>query len=446
MITLEQQQDWLQQQLEAFSPAPSGIDWLDRFRDQARSALSRQPLMDRKSEAWRYTRVERLLGTVYASPRNGFEPGLEDLKAYDLPELDGYRLVFHNGNYLPQLSLLDGLPCGVELGSLHSHLATNSSLIAAQLGKDAVQSSNLFTTLNSYLIDNGLLLHIDSGVKLDRPIQVIHISDGNKQPVMIQPRHLLVLDSGAKATLVEHFVGNRGSGYFHNSLAEVIIGEDATLVHYRLQTEADDSHHLGSLYLQQKARSHYTGATLSFGGAWARTDYNTVFAGEHAECLLSGLCTVGDEQLGDFHLDVQHNIPNCISREHFKGIAHGQGRAVFDGRVLVDKQAQHSNAEMRNDNLMLNRKAEIDTKPQLEIYADDVKCSHGTTVGQIEPEQLFYLRSRGIGTEAAKRMLCQGFAGEIIDGIEPEALRDYAYGKLVSALANAISEEQDQCQ
>jgi Fe-S cluster assembly protein SufD len=156
---------------------------------------------------------------------------------------------------------------------------------------------------------------------------------------------------------------------------------------------------------------------------------------------LGGLYTVGDEQLSDFHLDVRHGVPACTSRAHFKGIGYGHGRAVFDGRVLVERHAQGSDAQLKNDNLMLSRKAEIDTKPQLEIYADDVKCSHGTTVGQIEPEQLFYLRSRGISTEGAKRMLCRGFAGEIIDRIEPEAVREDAYRKLAAALDNEISSE-----
>jgi Fe-S cluster assembly protein SufD len=198
---------------------------------------------------------------------------------------------------------------------------------------------------------------------------------------------------------------------------------------------------LSSLYLSQQAQSHYQGTTLAFGSAWARTEYHTRFEQEGAACELNGLYTVGDGQLTDFHLDVQHSVPGCVSREQFKGVLYGKGRAVFDGRILVDKQAQHSDAQLTNDNLMLTRNAEVDTKPQLEIYADDVKCSHGTTIGQLDPQQVFYLRSRGIDETAARKILCLGFAGEVLDSIEVPALRDAVTRKLSDTLNAAVEVE-----
>jgi Fe-S cluster assembly protein SufD len=442
VITLEQQTAWCRRQLERVTTADPDIDWLDRIRQQARAALARQPVMNRKQEAWRYTSVEKLLDTELFPPPLDSAPSFSALSQYAIPELDGYRLFFYNGQCLPRLTRTDRLPKGVTIGSLRECLATEPELLSPYLGQLAPQGDNLFTALNSASIDNGLLLHVGANVEVDRPIQVSFFTEGREQqPMMVQPRHLIVLERGAKATLMEHFAANSKSRYFHNNLAEIMVAEDATLSHYRLQDEAAASYHLSSLYLRQQGRSRYRATTISFGAGWSRTHLNTSFTGEGAACDLSGLYTVGDSQLSDFHLDVRHGVPACTSREHFKGIAYGQGRAVFDGRVLVERQAQHSDAELKNDNLMLSRNAEFDIKPQLEIHADDVKCGHGTTVGQIEPERMFYLRSRGISPEAARRMLCQGFASEILDRIELEVLRDYAYGRLSAILdAEVVAE------
>ena len=245
------------------------------------------------------------------------------------------------------------------------------------------------------------------------------------EPRVAQPRHLVHLEAGAQATLVERYVSLGESLYCTNAVMEVALGRDAVLKHERLQMESRNAFHLTGFYLVQDENSRYSGINIGLGARWARTDLNTRFRGEHAECLLQGLYLAGDGQLLDYHLDVEHAVPNCRSEENFKGLLTGQGRAVFDGRVLVSKDAQKSDAAMSNRNLMLSEQAEIDTKPQLEIYADDVKCSHGTTVGQIEPEMLFYLRSRGIDAAQARRMLCLGFAGEIIDRLGDEAVREH---------------------
>jgi Fe-S cluster assembly protein SufD len=295
--------------------------------------------------------------------------------------------------------------------------------------------------MNTALVNDGVFVHVGSQVELDRPIEVIYLSRTDEDPLLMQPRNLIVLDTGAKATLVERFIGFGQSAYFHNNLTEISVAKSASLNHYRVQDESRSAYHLSSLYLSQQAHSRYHGTTLAFGGAWARTDYNTTFKQEGAECVLRGLYTVGDQQLTDFHLNVHHGVPGCASREQFKGVLYGKGRAVFDGRILVDKQAQHSDAHLTNDNLMLTRNAEVDTKPQLEIYADDVKCSHGTTVGQLDPQQVFYLRSRGIGETAARKMLCLGFAGEVLDSIELPVLRDAAIRKLNDTLNAAVEAE-----
>jgi len=210
-------------------------------------------------------------------------------------------------------------------------------------------------------MNDGVFLHVESEVELDRPIEVIYLSQNDENAILMQPRNLIVLDAGAKAILVERFIGTGQSLYFHNNLTEISVGEGASLNHYRVQDESRSAYHLSSLYLSQKGQSHYRGTTLAFGGVWARTDYNTIFKQDGAECLLNGLYTVGAQQLTDFHLNVRHTVPGCVSREQFKGILYGKGRAVFDGHILVDKQAQQSDAQLTNDNMMLTREADIDT-------------------------------------------------------------------------------------
>jgi Fe-S cluster assembly protein SufD len=269
------------------------------------------------------------------------------------------------------------------------------------------------------------------------PIELIHLSVGMDEPRVAQPRHLVALEAGAQATLIERYVSLGASLYCTNSMLELSLGRDAVLKHDRIQLESPNAFHITGLYLSQDANSRYQGINIGLGGAWARTDLFARFQGEHAECELQGLYLAGDQQLMDFHIDVDHAVPFCTSRETFKGILYGKGRAVFDGRVVVAKDAQKTDAAMSNKNLMLSENAEVDTKPQLEINADDVKCSHGTTVGQIEPEMLFYLRSRGISAPLARRMLCLGFAGEIIEALHAEALRDLVSEQVGQRLESA---------
>jgi Fe-S cluster assembly protein SufD len=443
MTTADARRSWFEQLITQSGPDSPGQNpaWLDNARIQARQAIAELPVPNRKQENWRYSAVEGLL-------KNSFQPtagDATDLQGLDpqswlLPSFETYRLVFANGHYVPQLSNGERLPAGVTLGNLRTALASDSKWIANWFGQAAGHTEHLFTALNTALANDGALLHIDENTEVERPIEVIYLNPGQDDASLIQPRNLVVLEAGARATLVERFIGSGEARYFNNNLTEIALREGAALAHYRIQDESRNAWHLGSLYLSQAQQSRYLGTTLAFGGAWARTDYNARFRHEGAECVLNGLYTAGDRQLTDFHLNVQHSVPGCTSRERFKGILYGKGRAVFDGRILVDRQAQHSDAHLTNDNLMLTRNAEVDTKPQLEIYADNVKCSHGTTVGQLDPEQVFYLRSRGITASAAHRMLCLGFAGEIIDSIELQPLRDYAAHRLAATLNEAVVE------
>jgi Fe-S cluster assembly protein SufD len=230
--------------------------------------------------------------------------------------------------------------------------------------------------------------------------------------------------------LVERYVSLGDSSYFTNLAVDIHLGEGAVLRHHYVQEESPSAYHMRSQRLTQSADSAYEGLGCAIGAGWSRADWRVDFAGSGASCALRGLYVVGDRQLADNHLDMHHRVPRCTSQEDFRGVLNGRGRAVFDGRIVVHQDAQQTDARLRNDNLMLSRDAEVDTKPQLEIFADDVACSHGTTVGQIEPEQLFYLRSRGIPEAQAKRMICLGFAQSVLEGVSIPALVNHL-GKVV---------------
>lgn len=437
MITADQQRSWFQQLVEQGSTNLPGLnlDWLEHARESAREAVAELPALNRKQEAWRYSSVEGLLGSQFQATSNITSKNLSlDMEQWLLPSLDSYRLVFVNGRCAPNLSNIQGLPNGVILASLRAALTTDPELLNTWFGQTANHTEHVFTALNTALMNDGVFIHIDSDIELDRPIEVIYLNLDQTNALLTQPRNLVVMENRSRATLIERFVCSGPSLYFHNNLTEIVVRQQASLNHYRIQDESRNAYHMSSLYLSQERDSRYQGTTLAFGGTWARTDYNVQFRQQDAECTLNGLYNAGDGQLTDFHLNVLHNVPGCTSRERFKGILYGKGRAVFDGRILVEKNAQKSDAHLTNDNLMLSRSAEVDTKPQLEIYADDVKCSHGTTIGQLDPEQIFYLRSRGISDSTARKMLSVGFAKEIIDTIEVAPLRKYAAERLSETL------------
>ncbi len=440
MITAIDSRQWFTQFLQQAegTPAAEQYAWLNQARDTARSALQTLPLPGKKQEAWRYTSIEEILAHKFEPVSDDFDAlQTEDVDNWLLPETDAYRLVFANGRFVPALRNFDDLPEGVTLGSLRYALSHDPVSLAIWFGQTANHTEHIFTALNTALINDGLFVHIRRDVILERPIEVIHLNLGLDKPQLIQPRNLLVLERGAKAQLIERYESSGESVYFYNAVSEILLEENATLSHYRLQQESRKAYHLQQSFLAQAAHSQYRSTYLALGGKWARHNLEVSFQAEGAECETNGLYLVGDKQLSDQHLDVKHSRPRNASLHNYRGILHGSGRAVFDGRILVDKDAQQTDAHLSNKNLLLSRNAEIDTKPQLEIYADDVKCSHGTTVGQLEPEQLFYMRSRGINTITAMKMLCLGFAGEILDRIDLPPLRDHAEKQIQALLAQA---------
>ena len=299
------------------------------------------------------------------------------------------------------------------------------------------QVGNLFSAFNTAAFADGAYVHVERDRELERPIEILHLSVGMDEPHMAQPRHLILLEQGARAHLIERHFSYGNATYFNNAVMEVQLDTGFCLHHMRIQEESAQAFHMNSQFVQHGACSNYRGIGVALGGAWSRNEMRVDFEGEAANCDICGLYVVGDGQLSDQHLEVQHRVPGCTSREDFRGVLNGRGRGVFDGRIWVEKDAQKSDARLSNANLLLSRQAEIDTKPQLEILADDVKCAHGTTVGQIEDEALFYMQSRGIPRRKAQQMICLGFARTAFENSGIEALDRY----LETAVAQRLNSE-----
>jgi Fe-S cluster assembly protein SufD len=420
----------------AMTPRPTNMDWLTPVRERGAASVAEMPLPSRKDEAWRYTSVGFLEQVEYQPLVEGpFDAiQLSDIDDLLVPQSQGLRLVFVNGHLATGVSDLGHEQDGVQVRSLTGDLGDVSAGMRRHLDGIA-EHRHVFAALNSALMSDGALIHVDRDVVARSPIEILHISVGMEQPGIIHPRHLIVLERGARAEVTERYACLGDARYFNNALVEVALGADSELLHTRLQEESSQAQHLSDVQVRQGERSRYRLVLAALGGAWSRSDVRVTFDGEGAEAELDGLMLARDKQLNDVHLDVQHLVPHCTSRETFKGILDGKGRVVFDGRIVVAEGAQKTDAQLSNDNLMLSRSAEVDTKPQLEIYADDVKCSHGTTVGELDANMLFYLRSRGIPHARAIQMLCRGFAEEVLANIDNEPLRAYANKLLTARLA-----------
>jgi len=414
-------------------PAAAEAPWLAPVREHGAAAVATLPLPERRQEAWRYTPVDFLEQAAFQplveGPFDAIQP--EDIEELLLADSDALRLVFVNGYLAPALTPgITGNP-GVVVTNLGATLGEVPEALRTQL--DAVaEHRHVFAALNSALMSDGALIWLPRDVRAGRPIEILHISVGMDEPGIAHPRHLIVLEDDARLEVIERYCAMGDGRYFTNALIEVVLGAGSELVHQRLQEESRNAQHLSDLQVRLGARSRYRLTQAALGGVWSRTEVRVSFDGEGAQAELDGLMLARDRQLNDVHLSVQHKVPHCTSRETFKGILDGKGRVVFDGQIVVAKGAQKTDAVLANDNLMLSRSAEVDTKPQLEIYADDVKCSHGTTVGELDSDMLFYMRSRGIPDLQAKQMLCQGFAGEVVARMEHAPLRARV-GQLLAA-------------
>lgn len=412
--------------------------WLTDHRWSAAMRFSDLGFPDKRQEAWRYTGVEGLLKQGFVTSDSDRQVAGAGFEQHFLGEPTAGRMVFVDGAFQPALS--DTRIPGVRISNLRTAMETSDLDTLRSVGTLSGPGTHGFSALNMATMRDGALIRVSNDTRLDAPIDLISISTSEASGRAMRPRHLIVLEQGAEATLVERYLSLHDGAYFNNLVCEVLLEEGASLVHQRAQQESPSAYHLADLHIGLESGASYKGVNLAIGGAWSRTLINNCFAAPGAVCQLHGLYLAGEGQLVDFHLDVDHAVPGCDSLENFRGILYGNGRAVFDGRILVQKQAQKSSAHLSNANLMLSRRAEVDAKPQLEILADDVLCSHGTTVGQIDSQALFYLRSRGLSEDHARRLLCLGFASEILEQFQSASLRDHLTGLIHQKIGSESKE------
>ncbi|HKQ61062.1 MAG TPA: Fe-S cluster assembly protein SufD, partial [Candidatus Polarisedimenticolaceae bacterium] len=307
--------------------------------------------------------------------------------------------------------------------------------------RDALDGASAFAALGTARLEDGVVLLVPAGVRLELPIQIVHASSGASDPTLGHAWTLVVLERGAEAGVVELYCGPSGSSYLMNAQTRVFVGEDAGLTHARVQLDGDQAFHFGGVDSRQDRASRYRAHSFNLGARLARHDVNAVLDGEGGDCVLHGLFHARARQHVDYHTRIDHARAHCGSRELIKGILDGQARSVFHGRIVVRRGAQRTDAKQSNPNLLLSAGALAQTRPQLEIYADDVKCTHGATIGRLDDEALFYLRSRGLGREEARRLVVAAFAGEVLADLAPAALRAGLERELSRRLDESVAAE-----
>jgi Fe-S cluster assembly protein SufD len=396
------------------------LSWLNTLRQLALGSFQATGFPSPREEEWRYTNVtaleKKLFTPLSVSPPTSLDK--EWLETYQLP--DAWSLVLVDGYFNPWLSSLSGLPDRVITTNISEALKNYPDQVKKLFGTTLEREYNGFLAFNTAYFSDGAFIEIPAGINLEKPLHILHISTHNE--ALANTRSLIGLNVNASAKIIETFVGLPGASYLTAAVTEIRLGENGSLDHYKLQVETDKAYHFGGVYVKQEKSSRFTQNNLSFGGLLARNEIHAELA-IAAECEMNGLFLAKGRQHVDNHTLIQHTEPHGISRETYRGVLADRARGVFQGRIVVHPQAQKTSAEMNNRNLLLSDDAEIDAKPQLEILADDVKCSHGVAVGQLDPESIFYLVSRGVDRETAKNMLTFAFANEMVEKIGLESLR-----------------------
>ncbi|WP_024459854.1 Fe-S cluster assembly protein SufD [Marinimicrobium sp. LS-A18] len=423
-----------QQQALQLAGQQDSPDWLSELRTSGARQWLKTPWPNRKTEQWKYTPLAPLQKTEFAQWAESTAQWQDQIEWL---ELDATRLVFVNGVFDPEAS--DALPAEVvRFGDAN---AEQQAVIGQHLGKIVDSEHHLFAALsNAWASEDGVLVHVPKDTKLAKPLYVVQVSTPGSAPATANQRLLVVLETGAQASIIEHFASTDAEqNGFVNSLTEIEVGENAFLHHYRINLEEENLLHVGGIHANLQRSSQLRGFTVAQGSKLKRIDYQINHCGEGAHLDLQGVYVPRNKQLIDYHTNVQHKVPHCTSNEVFRGIIGDSAHAVFNGRIHIHQDAQKTLAELSNKNLLTSPKAEVDTKPELEIYADDVKCAHGATVSQLNKTALYYMQARGISREEAQVMLNFGFINELLQDVAEPAVRNY----LGPRLARLFSSNSD---
>ncbi len=426
-------------EMEARGEASEPV-WLHQLRSEGWASFSANGFPTVRDEDWRFTSLAPLTRTPFrrATAADDLIPGIEAL------HLSGAacRLVFVNGRFAPGLSATGNLPAGLQVSSLVQALGDKTGGAEQHLGRYVNLRRDAFAALNTALWEDGAYIRIRRGARIEQPVHLLFLSTTGGAPTMTHPRTLIVAEPASQAVIVEDYVSSGNGAAFSNSVTELVAAGDAIVSHYLVERENYDSFNVSTLRIEQARGANVSSHSILLGGGLVRNNVHPVLNGPGAECLINGLFVGAGRQHLDNYMLVEHASPNGSSRQFYNGILDQQARGVFHGRIVVHKDAQKTDAKQTNRNLLLSDDARIDTKPQLEIRADDVKCTHGATIGRIEDEPLFYLRSRGLDERSARNLLLYAFAAECLDRMMEQPARDFVEELIQKRLREIANAEQ----
>jgi len=408
-------------------------DWVSELRQAAMQRFDRVGFPGSKWEDWRFTNISAIAKANFAlGDFDASLPGVADAVNQAVLTDAACRLVFVNGLFAAEWSRFDDLPSGFVVGNLAADLADPQPFVAGRFGRQANVEHSPFTALNTALFRDGAVIRVAEGVHVEPTVQLVFVSTAGSDPIATAPRNFIHLGRESRLRLVETHVGVSGEVYLANSVTEIELGEHARLEHHKLQSDSIAAFHIASTFVSQAASSRYHNDYFAFGSALSRNEVQCYHVGERVETVLNGLYMISGNQLADCRTRIDHAMPNCTSHEMYKGVLDGRARGVFNGKIHVHPDAQKTDAKQSNQALLLSDDAVIDTKPELEIYADDVRCTHGATVGELDTQALFYLRSRGIPESLARKILIFAFANDVVQGLSVDSLKRHLESVLLA--------------
>ncbi len=413
------------EQFKRLENGAGGPEWLRPVRQAAMARSSELGFPTVRDEDWKFTNLAPLSKKAFAPAAGGAKVSLEELGGFVFRGQESARLVFVNGRYEPELSDSCAQPGGVLACSLRQSLELQPELVKLHLAKYLDYEHDFFAALNTAFVEDGGFVYVPDRVVVERPIHLIYVSTETPTPAVTYPRNLIIVGEAGEGAVVEEYVSLGGEEYFTNAVTEIVAGPSSVLEHYRVQRESRRAFNVGTVRIQQSRSSNVSTHGIHLGGGLVRNNVHPVLAGEGAECLINGVFLPAGKQHMDNFMRVEHVSPHCDSRQFYNGILNDSASGVFSGRIIVHNEAQKTDAKQTNRNLLLTDEAQMDSKPQLEIYADDVKCTHGATIGQLEDDAIFYLRARGVPEDTARTLLLFGFAGENLERMRQAPIRDY---------------------
>ena len=439
MITATQAPEKYLEVFDQFNNRAAAVQprWLESLRQDAFARFAETGFPTTHDEDWRFTNVSPVASTPFELA------GPETVSTEQLEPFGGQQfascLVFVNGLFSQELSTLAHLPEGVIVGSLAAQLKDDPASVEQHLGQYLNTQRDPFAAINTAFIEDGVFVYVPRGVVVKAPIYALYVTVPGAAPTMNHPRNLIVAEENSQVTVLEDYVSLGEGVTFSNTATELVAGDNANVSHYMIVREGDSAYNFSTLRIQQGRHANVATHSLLLSGALVRNNVHPVLAGEGSECLINGLFMANGRQHMDNYMLVEHASPHCDSRQFYNGILNGQSHGVFHGRIIVHKDAQKTDAKQTNRNLLLSDDAQIDTKPQLEIYADDVKCTHGATIGQFDDNALFYLRSRGLSEAAARHVLLLAFANECLDRMNSPQVRDHMEKLVVAGMPEAAT-------